>query len=31
MTTNTWGEDPSGEWVLSIGFKNENSQQTGFP
>jgi len=29
MTTNTWGEDPSGEWKLSIGFKNEKNTQKG--
>jgi len=26
MTTHTWGEDPAGEWILSIGFKGSEQQ-----
>jgi len=27
MTTHTWGEDPRGEWILTVGFKGEFPQQ----
>lgn len=27
MTTHTWGENPSGEWKLSVGFKGNKPQK----